>query len=102
MSSPRKTFKASEQPEHARLGYLLYLLRKKKGFSQEELAAWLGRTHSYIYRVESGNQHIDIATLFTFCELTDGDAVELIRTVRDDPPKIPKSFLERRKGKQAG
>lgn len=98
-TTPRNSFRASEYPEHAWLGYLLYLLRKKRGLSQEELGVQLGRNHTFIHRIESGLQAIDVATLFRHCEITGGDAVELIRTVRDDPPKIPKSFLNRSKGK---
>src|SRR5262245_6265883 len=97
---PKRTYIASEYPENAWLGFLLWKLRKSKGLTQGELAAQLDRTHTYLARIESGKQAIDVVTLFRHCQITGGDAVELIRIVRDDPPELTEEFLNRGKPKK--
>lgn len=50
--------------------------------TQRELASRLGRTHAYVWKVESGMQHVDVATLFDIADALGGDAVDLVRRVR--------------------
>lgn len=82
----KKTIKTAARPEHEILGKLLHQLRVKKGLTQDELGKKLDRNHSYIWKLETGYQHIDIATLIDICCLTDGDPAELIRTVQEQAP----------------
>lgn len=56
--------------------------------TQRDLAGRLGRTHAFVWKVESGMQHVDVATLIDLAEALGGDAAELVRVVRDEcPPK---------------
>jgi len=45
------------------LGSLIRSLRKKKGWTQEELATELGKTRRWMMQVELGQTNADIATI---------------------------------------
>lgn len=45
------------------LGSLIRSLRKKKGWTQEELATQLGKTRRWMMQVELGQTNADIATI---------------------------------------
>jgi transcriptional regulator with XRE-family HTH domain len=45
---------------HARMIDLLVMARKKSGIPQDELAKQIGRSQSWVARVESGNRRLDV------------------------------------------
>ena len=50
----------------------LLFYRKKSGLTQKELAAKLGVKNTAVSNWESGNNSIDIETLFAACEIFGG------------------------------
>jgi len=72
-----------------KIGNKIRILRKKKGFSQEEFAAEaeLGRT--YMGRLERGEQNISIQNLIKIAMTLQTEVAELLPTLRE--LKYPKS-----------
>lgn len=68
------------------LGRLLRESRCAAGMSQREVAKLLGRTQAYIWKIESGVQHIDIATLFDLAKIIDQTPEDLISKLRSELP----------------
>jgi len=66
------------------LGRLLRESRLASGLSQREVAKVLGRTQSYIWKIEVGAQHIDIATLFDLASLFGQNPEELVSRLRSE------------------
>jgi len=54
---------------HRRLVKQLVNARKQTGLKQEEVARKLGRTQSYISKIEVGQRRIDIVQLKEFAEI---------------------------------
>jgi len=54
--------------------------------TQRELAAKIDRTHAYVWKFESGIQHLDIATLIDLATILGGDAAEIINRVQAECP----------------
>ena len=50
-------------PEEKCVGARLKALRKKKGWTQAELAEWLGLDRGYLSEVERGERNVTLATL---------------------------------------
>lgn len=53
----------------------------KAGLSQRQLASRIGRTQAFIWKIESGTQHVDIATLLDLAETFDVPASSIIALV---------------------
>lgn len=64
------------------LGKLLQQLREKAGLTQRDLARKIGRRQAYVWKVETGAQHIDVATLLDWTDAVGGDVLELLGEVR--------------------
>lgn len=79
----RKTVRTAARPEHAILGGLLRERREALGFSQREVAAKLDRTQAYVWKVEQGIQHVDLATLMDWAGVLDTRASELLAGVEN-------------------
>ena len=56
-------------PEHRFLVQRLQAARKLAGFDQEEAAKRLGKTQSYISKVEAGQSRVDIVELQDFARI---------------------------------
>lgn len=80
----RRTVRSDARPEHVVLGRLLRELREGAGLTQRDLAERIGRTHAFVWKVETGMQHVDLATLFDLAGALESDAVELVRRVRQE------------------
>lgn len=59
--------------DHKFLVQQLQKARKESGFDQEEAAKLLGKTQSYISKVESGQTRIDIIELKQFAKIYNKD-----------------------------
>ena len=63
--------------ENFKIGVLLHEARVKKGLTQEELAAKVGTTKSYISKIENNVKEARISTLQKIIELGLGGHLEL-------------------------
>jgi transcriptional regulator with XRE-family HTH domain len=63
--------------------------RKRRGLSQEEVAAALGVSDRYVRRIESGERHPSVPTLDKLRTVLQVSADELLgaTTASDDPPE---------------
>jgi len=66
------------------LGRLLKELREAAGMTQRDLASKLDRTHAYVWKVETGVQHVDVAVLLDIASILGGDAADLVARVRSE------------------
>lgn len=53
------------------------MLRKQKGYTQEELSRECGYSTSYVGKIERGEKHPSLTTLFRLAEVLDVSVVEL-------------------------
>lgn len=60
------------------LGALLRERREALGLSQRDICAKLDRTQAFVWKVEQGIQHVDIATLMDWAGFMGGTASDLI------------------------
>lgn len=77
----RRTVRTDARQEHALLGALIRERREGLSLSQRDVAARLGRTQAYVWKVEQGIQHIDLATLMDLAEILETKASELVGLV---------------------
>lgn len=63
------------------LGALLRERREALGLSQRDICAKLDRTQAYVWKVEQGFQHVDIATLMDWAGFMGGSASDLLSSV---------------------
>lgn len=77
----RSTFRTKDRPEIAELGRVLKRLRNDAGFSVRELASKLDRGPGFIWKIESGKQSIDLATLIDLAKELGTDAATIVREV---------------------
>jgi len=61
----------------------LVAVREESGLSQSELARRLGRRQSYVWKIENGQQRIDLLEL-----------VEICQKCRADPEAVVSKFLK--------
>ena len=63
--------------ENFKIGVLLHEARLEKGLTQEELAAKVGTTKSYISKIENNVKEVRISTLQKIVEIGLGGQVQL-------------------------
>ncbi len=63
------------------LGALLRERRESLGLSQRDISAKLERTQAFVWKVEQGIQHVDIATLMDWAGFMGGSASDLVSHV---------------------
>lgn len=71
------------------LGRELKRLREKAGLSLRGMGKLIGKHHSYVTRVESGQQFIDFATLLDFARFCGGRASDIVRQIEDETESSP-------------
>ncbi|MGV3615285.1 MAG: helix-turn-helix domain-containing protein [Fimbriimonas sp.] len=77
----RRTVRTAARQEHVVLGSLLREKREAAGLSQRDVARELDRTQAFVWKVEQGVQHMDLATLIDYAKLLGVAASELVREV---------------------
>lgn len=77
----RRTVRSNDRPEHEILGKILREARDEAGLTQREVAAKLDRSQAYIWKVETGVQHIDIPTLFDLAVILGKEPNDLISQI---------------------
>ena len=49
-------------------------MRRKAGMTQRDLAAKLGREHSFVWRIERGERRLDVVEFYWVCQALGQDA----------------------------
>lgn len=70
--------KVTSSPLHIRLREVLAEKRQAAGLSQLELAARLGKTQSFVSKVESGERGLDVVEFVDFARAIDADPVRIL------------------------
>jgi transcriptional regulator with XRE-family HTH domain len=63
---------------HARVVALLIAARRAQGLTQADLARCLGRSTSFVFRVEAGARHLDVAEFIVIARALEVDPYELL------------------------
>jgi DNA-binding transcriptional regulator YiaG len=64
---PREVTKSSHSPEYQIILAKLVEMRKVAGLSQRDLAQRLGREHSFVWRIETGERRLDVLEFHWVC-----------------------------------
>lgn len=80
----RRTVRSVDRPEHELLGRIIREAREEAGLTQRDLAKKLGRAQAFVWKVETGFQHIDIPTLFDLASFVGKTPEELISKLRSE------------------
>jgi transcriptional regulator with XRE-family HTH domain len=90
--------KSIHSPEYQQVLALLVAMRQKAGLTQRDLAKKLGREHSFVWRIETGERRLDVIEFYWICQALGQEAphiyAELIKSI-EKPTKsgTPASFL---------
>lgn len=71
--------KSLHSPGHRRLTRLLREVRTEAGLTQVELADRLGRTQSFVAKVEGGERRVDLIELDDICKALGIGLVEFVQ-----------------------
>jgi transcriptional regulator with XRE-family HTH domain len=66
---------------HRRLVELLIAERKRAGIRQAELARRVGKTQTFVARIEAGQRRIDAIELLSLCRIIGVDPIRVVRKV---------------------
>jgi len=66
--------KSIHSPEYQKVLEKLVALRQKAGLTQRELATKLGREHSFVWRIETGERRLDVVEFYWVCQALGQDA----------------------------
>lgn len=64
---------------HARVVALLVAARRHHGLTQADLARRLGRSTNFVFRVEAGARHLDVAEFIAIARALEADPYALLR-----------------------
>jgi DNA-binding XRE family transcriptional regulator len=82
--------KSIHSPEYQHVLTALVAMREKAGMTQRDLAKKLGREHSFVWRIETGERRLDVIEFHWVCKALGQDASEvyrsLIRSVKKTAP----------------
>ena len=56
--------------------------RKRADLTQQEVADRLGRTQSFVAKVESGERRIDVVEFLQICRIMRADSLDIIRRLK--------------------
>lgn len=71
--------KSIHSKEYQKVLGTLIALRQKAGMTQRDLAAKLGREHSFVWRIENGERRLDVVEFFWVCNALGQDATRIYR-----------------------
>lgn len=74
----------SPLPLHHRVAALLIEARRSRRITQAELGRRLGRSTSFVFRVEAGARHLDVAEFILIARAIGDDPYELLRQADQD------------------
>jgi len=69
--------KSIHSPEYQQVLALLVAMRQKAGLTQRDLAKQLGREHSFVWRIETGERRLDLIEFYWICQALGQDAPHL-------------------------
>ena len=73
--------KSIHSAEYRRVLVKLVEMRKEAGMTQRELAHKLGREHSFVWRIETGERRLDVIEFYWVCRALGRDATTVYRDV---------------------
>jgi transcriptional regulator with XRE-family HTH domain len=77
-------------PAHVALAAAAADLRKRAGLTQRQLADALGREHSYVARIETGQRRVDLVEWVTLCRACGAEPTqEIPRLVKHITGLVP-------------
>lgn len=74
---------AIQDPRHQEVAALLANLRKERGWLQQELAAKLRRTQTFVSKYESGLRRLDVLELLDILKVLDADPHNFIDQISE-------------------
>ena len=81
---------------------LLRRLRKERGVTQEEVAARIGETQSFVSKCELGGRRLDLLEIREFCRAIDVPFVEFVQEVEAALARLPPDERRPRMPKRSG
>ena len=73
--------KSVHSPEYRLVLKKLVAMREQAGLTQRDLAKKLGREHSFVWRIETGERRLDVAEFFWVCQALNQDASATYRAL---------------------
>ena len=73
--------KSIYSPEYRRVLAKLIELRTRAGLTQRDLATKLGREHSFVWRIESGQRRLDVVEFYWVCQALGYDAAVIYKAL---------------------
>ena len=71
--------KSIHSPEYERVLAVLVDMRKKTGMTQRDLAKKLGREHSFVWRIETGERRLDVIEFHWVCQALGQDTAAIYK-----------------------
>ena len=71
--------KSVHSPAYAHVRAKLVAMRKQAGLTQRDLARKLGREHSFVWRIETGERRLDVVEFLWVCQALGQDAAAVYR-----------------------
>ncbi len=73
--------KSVHSPAYGHVRAKLVAMRKQAGLTQRDLARKLGREHSFVWRIETGERRLDMIEFLWVCQALGQDAAAVYRQV---------------------
>jgi len=73
--------KSVHSPAYAHVLAKLVEMRKQAGLTQRDLARKLGREHSFVWRIETGERRLDVVEFLWVCQALGQDPAAVYRHV---------------------
>ena len=73
-------------PEYEHFRSLLIAVREKKGFTQADISAQLGRPQSFVSKYESGERRLDVVEFLEVCRALETDPKTIIKKMEAGIP----------------
>ena len=86
--------KSIYSPEYRRVLAKLIELRTRAGLTQRDLATKLGREHSFVWRIETGQRRLDVVEFYWVCQALGCDAAVVYKALSKElaaPPAAPEA-----------
>lgn len=83
--------KSIHSPEYQHVLTTLVAMRKQAGLTQRDLAVKLGREHSFVWRIETGERRLDLVEFHWVCQALGQNAGTIYQTLVKDFSKPAKT-----------
>ena len=80
--------RAQHTPAYRRFCALLRSWRGEAELTQRELAARLGKPHSYVHKAEVADRRVDALEFIAWCDACEVDPAEALQAIRIEVPQL--------------